>query len=211
MSPGSGSSWSGGCPSNNWECHELCVEVAVDGSLPERGPNDASGNPTDGAWEDVYCKCPDQAATVTKSWQITDNGTMYDPDTQNKPLPPKEPPPEPVCGISNVAALLGGAIWRDLNGDGVRQSHEPGLPGYAVQFTAPGSDGMFGTQDDIAVGTRSTDSAGEFVLNSLRPGVYRVTALVASPSVVTTGNNPLTVDLFSGQDNLSLSFGVEVN
>jgi hypothetical protein len=211
VSPGSGSSYSGGCPANNWECHEHCIEVAVDGTLPERGPNDESGNPTDGAWEDVYCKCPDQAATVTKSWQITDNGTMYDPDTQNKPLPPKEPPPEPICGISNVAALLGGTVWRDLNGDGVRQGHEPALLGYAVQFTAPGPDSTFGTPDDIAVGTRTTDANGVFVLNSLRPGPYRMTPIVLSPSFITTGNSPYIWNLLSGQDHLTPSFGVEVH
>ncbi|HEV7403125.1 MAG TPA: SdrD B-like domain-containing protein [Chthoniobacteraceae bacterium] len=68
-----------------------------------------------------------------------------------------------------TASTFGGAVYRDLNNNGVREAGETGIAGASITIT--------GTDDrGVAVNlTVMTDATGAYVFNSLRPGSYTVT------------------------------------
>ncbi len=73
-------------------------------------------------------------------------------------------------------ATLGDYVWEDLDGDGVQTPGEPGFGGVGVSMAYAGLDGLFGTGDDIlAAGGDTTDGAGSYLFESLRPGRYSLT------------------------------------
>ena len=56
-----------------------------------------------------------------------------------------------------------GTVYNDFNANGSRDFGEPGLPSWTILLSGPGS------------GSTITDSAGDYVLNDLLPGVYTIT------------------------------------
>ncbi len=68
---------------------------------------------------------------------------------------------------------LGDLVWLDRDADGVQDAGEPGLSGVRVDVLWPGSDGTFGTSDDLAL-SATTDAAGTWSLADLPAGDYRV-------------------------------------
>ena len=69
---------------------------------------------------------------------------------------------------------LGDLVWYDLNGNGVYNPGEPGLPNVDMTAVWAGPDGNFGTGDDVTL-TTTTNAAGIYYFNALPPGNYRVT------------------------------------
>ena len=77
-------------------------------------------------------------------------------------------------------ASLGDRVWLDQNGNGIQEASEVGLPGVNIRATWYGSDGSFGTTDDIVFST-TTGADGKYLfdylpanaLNGLNPN-YRV-------------------------------------
>ena len=70
-------------------------------------------------------------------------------------------------GHGQVAVTLGGtiqgAVYHDLSGNGARDVGEPGLDGVRIRLIAPGTDGFFGTGDEITViGTTLPDGSYSF-------------------------------------------------
>ncbi|MGB4979626.1 MAG: SdrD B-like domain-containing protein, partial [Anaerolineae bacterium] len=103
---------------------------------------------------------------------------------------------------SSNLATIGDRVWHDLDGDGVQDANEPGLPGVTVNLY----------QGATLVRTTITEpgTTGYYLFNNLSAGTYTVnvdeTTLTAG-FVLTTNNEPLTVVLASGQDYLTADFG----
>jgi fimbrial isopeptide formation D2 family protein/uncharacterized repeat protein (TIGR01451 family) len=68
---------------------------------------------------------------------------------------------------------IGDYVWFDRNADGVQDAGEPGLPNVEVTVRWAGSDGVFGTADDL-VFTDTTDANGAYLVENLPYGNYRV-------------------------------------
>ncbi len=117
-------------------------------------------------------------------------------------------------------ASLGDFVWHDLNGNGIRESVEPGIAGAAVTLTGGGADGVINGVGDTVVST-TTNSSGNYSFAGLVPGTqYRVTfALPAGYSSATArkaGSDP-TLDsdglisdiviLGSGENNTTVDAG----
>ena len=71
-------------------------------------------------------------------------------------------------------ASLGDYVWHDLNGNGIQESHEPGIHGASVTLTGGGADGIINGVGDTVVST-TTSSTGAYSFTGLVPGTqYRV-------------------------------------
>ena len=109
---------------------------------------------------------------------------------------------------------IGDVIWLDQNGDGVRQSGEPGLGGVKVTLIWFGADGVLGGGDDLTL-TTTTAADGSYGFGSLPAGSFTVTVdttTLASDSTATYdldgGRDSTTaVSLASGQVRTDADFG----
>ncbi len=107
---------------------------------------------------------------------------------------------------------VGDTVWLDLNGDGVIDPGEPGIPGVDVTVTWAGGDGVLGTGDDYDF-TTTTDGDGGYLVSNLPDGDIRV-ALSGLPGGVAPtfdpdGGLPDTslLTLSPGEANLEQDFG----
>ena len=108
---------------------------------------------------------------------------------------------------------IGDFVWWDLDGDGVQDLGEPGIPGVDVEVVWAGADGMLGTPDDVTY-VKTTDADGLYVVDGLPDGDYRVTVTGSLPSSAANtfdydggGDSTAGVSLASGIANLGLDFG----
>jgi hypothetical protein len=101
---------------------------------------------------------------------------------------------------------IGDFVWNDLNGNGIQDSGEPGIPGIAVYLTNENND---------FIKEVLTDGAGHYLLADLEPGIYHVgTKATCPPTKVHAGSDPsrdsesdpTTVDLTA--DDHTIDFGV---
>lgn len=83
---------------------------------------------------------------------------------------------------------VSGTVFNDLNGNGVRDAGEPGIPGVAVTLDAAGPDGVVGSADDVPAGATVTDGAGGYSFASVAPGAYVVTETDPAGFTSTTPN-----------------------
>ena len=67
---------------------------------------------------------------------------------------------------------VGDRVWFDQSGNGVQDPGEPGVGGVVVALFEVGPDGLAGTADDVAYGTRTTDVSGDYRFDGLPPGDY---------------------------------------
>ncbi len=79
---------------------------------------------------------------------------------------------------------VGDRVWLDLNGDGVQDLGEPGIPGVEVTVTSAGIDGLLGTSDDI-VRTTTTGVDGAWLVTGLPAGLTQVAVTGGLPGGVT--------------------------
>jgi fimbrial isopeptide formation D2 family protein/uncharacterized repeat protein (TIGR01451 family) len=86
-------------------------------------------------------------------------------------------------------ASIGDLVWLDVDGDGVPDPGEPGLPGVTVTVSSAGVDGTLGTADDIRVITETDDD-----------GNYLVVGLPGVPTAVTYDDGDLGPGLVPGSD-----------
>ncbi len=84
-----------------------------------------------------------------------------------------------TAGINPNNASVGDRLWLDLNSDGVQDAGEPGLVGVTVRLIAAGTDGIFGTADDV-VNLTTTGANGLYLFAGLPAGDYRVEVDVAT-------------------------------
>ena len=117
---------------------------------------------------------PGASATLTKTAAISvdttnigtatgtpcdENGTILDTDNVSAT-------DTAVVDVPDEPASIGDRVWIDLNGDGVQDAGEPGLPGVIV--TLQDSTGA-----DLA--TTMTDENGNYLFTDVTPGDYTVT------------------------------------
>ncbi|MEM7393307.1 MAG: SdrD B-like domain-containing protein, partial [Verrucomicrobiota bacterium] len=114
-------------------------------------------------------------------------------------------------GYQGYTGSIGDLIWRDLNGDGVVQAGEPGIPGVTVNLI-----GLSGSQ----LATATTDSDGRYQFSGLPGGFYFVTVadmngvlslLLPTMGTMNVDNNsqadPYPVALPSGVSVTTADFG----
>jgi protocatechuate 3,4-dioxygenase beta subunit len=82
---------------------------------------------------------------------------------------------------SGATAALGDRVWIDVNGDGRQDPEEVGVREATVQLFTAGDDSLFGTADDVAGPTQTTDANGYYLFDDLQPGAY-VVKVVSSAS-----------------------------
>ena len=133
-------------------------------------------------------------------------------------LAPGEFNPTLDAGFFNLASL-GDFVWEDLNGNGIQDVNEPGVPGVTVTLT--GTDGA----GNPVVLVMTTNQNGLYLFDNLVPGDYKVTFSDLPPGFVFTApnqggndffdsdadpNNGMTqvVSLDSGEQNLTLDAGI---
>lgn len=94
-------------------------------------------------------------------------------------------------------ASLGDFVWNDIDGDGLQDAGEPGVPGVTMRLYDAGPNSMPGGGDDIFVQTTTTDVNGYYLFSNLNEKFYFVTAVLPSGYNVTTkdaGNDYLDSD-----------------
>ena len=103
-----------------------------------------------------------------------------------------------------VPSSLGGTVFVDLNGNGIQEPGEPGIPGVTITLT--------GTDDIGAVNTVvTTDANGQYSLADLRPGTYTITETQPSGFVTTIntiGTQGGTVGPADNLTNIVLGQGI---
>ncbi len=92
-----------------------------------------------------------------------------------------------------VKAAIGNLVWLDVDGDGVQDVGEPGLPNVTVRLYRD-ADGNAGTTGDrTLVGTQLTDVNGNYLFDGIGVGYYLVDVVDATlPSGLKTA--PATTD-----------------
>ncbi|WP_275426280.1 SdrD B-like domain-containing protein, partial [Nocardioides daejeonensis] len=69
-------------------------------------------------------------------------------------------------GFQPKSASVGNLVWRDLDGDGIQDPGEPGIPGVVLVLTGP--DGKSVTDvNGVPVGPLTTDADGKYVFSDL--------------------------------------------
>ncbi|KAA3639406.1 MAG: hypothetical protein DWQ02_03775, partial [Bacteroidetes bacterium] len=86
-----------------------------------------------------------------------------------------------------IPGKLGDIVWEDVNGNGVQDPGEPGIPN--AEATLTGTDGA---GNNVNVGPIMTDGIGMYMFGDLKPGTYKVTfaAPAGSNFVPTAVNDP---------------------
>ncbi|MCP3981842.1 MAG: hypothetical protein GY716_21275, partial [bacterium] len=74
--------------------------------------------------------------------------------------------------IPDGAVTVGDRVWLDVDGDGIEDPGEPGLPNVHVQLFEAGFDGLPGTLDDQFISIGWTDRDGYYLFYNLFPGVW---------------------------------------
>ncbi len=112
-------------------------------------------------------------------------------------------------------AKLGDYVWVDLNGDGVQDANEPGIPNATVNLTWYGQDGVLGGGDDATL-TTVTDANGKYQFTDLPNGTFQVNVdrLTIPANLLptfdldgTTTANVALVSLVTGESNQTVDFG----
>jgi len=109
---------------------------------------------------------------------------------------------------------IGDYVWNDTDGDGIQDADEAGLVGVAVQLVQAGTDGIFGTADDVILATQTTTAGGNYQFANLTAGDYQVriptppagTLPSVGPQAVGS-NSSSTISLVAGQVKTDIDFG----
>ena len=103
--------------------------------------------------------------------------------------------------------FISGVLFDDLNGDGVRQSVDPGIAGATVTLLAAGADGRFQTSDDESVASMVSDAAGVYRFVDAPANAYLVRLAVPAGYAATS---PSEVIINLGQRSTAVAnFGAQ--
>ncbi|MEM8556742.1 MAG: Ig-like domain-containing protein [Bacteroidota bacterium] len=110
-----------------------------------------------------------------------------------------------AVAVSLPVGTIGDFVFNDRNGDGVQDAGEGGLEGITVFLDANDNGELdAGEQSDAA------DASGSYDITDVVAGTYTVkvdTTTVPEGFVLTTGNDPVMVELAAGQDFNDADFG----
>ena len=140
---------------------------------------------------------------ATMASDLSENGTDSDPNGNGDPTEAGENDPTPIV----LRGSIGDFVWNDLNGDGVQDGGEMGLSGILV-FLDTNANGTL----DGGEPSDTTDGSGAYSFSDLAAGGYTVqvdNTTVPSNFNLTTGNLPLMVTLFAGEDFADADFGYQ--
>jgi hypothetical protein len=104
--------------------------------------------------------------------------------------------------VGGQVVSIRGVKFRDTNGNGVRNSGEPGLAGWII-FLDTNSNGRL----DAGETRTTTDANGNYTFFNLGPGTYRVREVRRLGWVQMTNNPPNIVITALGQNVTARSFG----
>ncbi|MEA2563804.1 MAG: hypothetical protein QOH06_5308 [Acidobacteriota bacterium] len=111
------------------------------------------------------------------------------------------------CTPAPTTGSAGNRVWKDLDGDGIQDSGEPGLNGITVQLLNSGG---------TVIATQTTSGDGNYLIGGLAAGTYKVKVV---SSTVPSGSTPTydldgtgtahtaTVTLAAGQNRTDVDFG----
>lgn len=105
------------------------------------------------------------------------------------------------------SARLGDTVFEDLDGDGVQDPGEPGMPGVTVTVTWAGPDGDCSTTSDNVSWSLTTGVDGFYEATDLPSGTYCVTITPPDGYGPTTPISVTTV-LDPGEDDPTVDFGL---
>ena len=98
-----------------------------------------------------------------------------------------------LTGFAPVTGSIDGFVFNDLNGNGIKDSGDGGISGVTLNLFGPGTDGVFGTPDDVPVGTTVSASNGGYWFTDVPIGAYRLDLVETTAPAgfnVTTMNDP---------------------
>ncbi|MFN8498612.1 MAG: SdrD B-like domain-containing protein [Anaerolineae bacterium] len=100
--------------------------------------------------------------------------------------PTRTPTPTATPTVSPNSGTVDGTVYNDANLNGTKDPGEGGIPGVTVGLYQAGSDGIFGTGDDVLVATTTTDGLGNYAFYNRPAGTYQVRETVPSGYSSTT-------------------------
>ncbi|MEN9609787.1 MAG: hypothetical protein RLZZ628_601, partial [Bacteroidota bacterium] len=123
------------------------------------------------------------------------------------------------AGVIDLAnTKIGDYVWEDLNGNGIQDANEPGIPTVTVKLTGKTGNGTAVTL------TTTTDATGKYLFESLIPGDYTITFVRPTGFEFTskdrgsddgkdsdadqTSGETITESLTSGETNLTYDAGL---
>ncbi|GAA6623223.1 SdrD B-like domain-containing protein [Scytonema sp. NUACC26] len=110
-------------------------------------------------------------------------------------------------GFTQLAqGTIGDTVYTDTNANGVQDPGEPGISDRNISVVGAGSDGQFGTPDDINR-TATTDTNGRYSIPNLPPGNYRVTVTNPPAGFNPTQTPPTTITVGASQNFDTADFG----
>jgi hypothetical protein len=78
-----------------------------------------------------------------------------------------------TIGLTNNGIKIGDYMWYDTDQDGFQDPQDTqGVPNITVMLMKPGTDGVFGTGDDVVFKTTTTNAAGKYEFDCVTPGNY---------------------------------------
>ena len=83
---------------------------------------------------------------------------------------------------------IGNRVWADLNGNGIQDAEEPGIPGVSVSLVDEAGEAATNVNTGAALPTQITNSAGEYYFTGLGgPRGYRVVIDPSQPALAGLG------------------------
>lgn len=77
-----------------------------------------------------------------------------------------------VYYVAPCTANVGDYVWNDLNGNGIQEALEPGIPEMIITLFGPGPDSLFHTSDDVIIAIDTTDVNGNYLIEDVESGFY---------------------------------------
>jgi len=123
-------------------------------------------------------------------------------------------------GFNTNTGVIGATVFGDdgTGGgtayNGIQDGTEAGIANISITLIEAGTDGIFGTADDVLIGTQTTDVNGNYSFTGLLAGNYRVDVDAEDTDLgdmaLTTGNDPKDLTLADG-GNETANFGFNFN
>lgn len=133
---------------------------------------------------------------------------VADPSSQIAPVASSDVTPTDPNGIASIqwtTASISGMKFNDLNGNGSRDSGEPGLPGWTIYL-----DQNHNGAKDSGEASAVTDANGNYTIGNLASGTYRVRE-VAQADWTQKTTNPADIALADQQVKTGVNFGNQAN